>query len=125
MEAVRVTHEGRQVIQSYGGGGFTVSGTRHGGSVLVFPERTLAWPVATAADVQGDVLAPVFAPEAAVDLVLVGLGSAPGILDKVLRERLKQARVAVEIMSTAAACRTFNILLGEQRRVVAALIAID
>ncbi len=125
MEAVRVTHEGRQVIQSYGGGAFTVSGTRHVGSILVFPERTLAWPVAKAVDVQGGVLDAVLPPEAAVDLVLIGLGPGPGLIDKDLRQRLKQARVAVEAMSTAAACRTFNVLLGEQRRVVAALIALD
>lgn len=125
MEAVRVTHEGRQVIQSYGSGAFTVSGTRYAGSILVFPERTVLWPVTRAVDVQGDVLGSVLAPEAAVDLLLIGLGPGPGLVDKVLRERLKQARVAVEAMSTAAACRTFNVLLGEQRRVVAALIAVD
>ena len=125
MEAVRITHEGRQVIQSYGGGGFLVSGTRHTGSVLVLPERTLAWPVTSAAGLVGDVLDPVLAPDAAVDLVLVGLGAGGGVIDSDLRSRLKQARIAVEAMPTAAACRTYNILLGEQRRVVAALITVD
>jgi uncharacterized protein len=125
MEAVRVTHEGRQVIQSYGGGGFLISGTRHTGSVLVLPERTLPWPVTSAAGLVGDVLDPVLAPDAAIDLVLVGLGGTGGAIDKDLRDRLKQVRIAVETMSTAAACRTYNILLGEQRRVVAALIAVD
>ena len=125
MEAVRVTHEGRQVVQSYGGGGFVVSGTRYGGSILVFPERTLDWSVTSASGVVGSVLDPVMAPDAAIDLLLVGLGSAGGVVDKELRDRLKAARVAIETMSTAAACRTYNVLLGEQRRVVAALIAVD
>lgn len=125
MEAVRVTHEGRQVIQSYGGGGFTVSGVRHAGSILVFPERTVAWMVTNSATISGDSLNAVLAPEAAIDLLLVGCGARTERLDPDLRDRLRQARIAVDGMSTAAACRTFNVLLGEQRRVAAALIAVD
>ncbi|MEE8545000.1 MAG: Mth938-like domain-containing protein, partial [Alphaproteobacteria bacterium] len=63
---------GRQFIGAYGGGGFRVSGARYTGSVLVFPERTMAWPVRGMAELDARSLDPVGAAAEALDLVLVG-----------------------------------------------------
>jgi uncharacterized protein len=116
--------EGRQVIQSYGGGGFRISGVDHRGSVIVFPTRTVAWNATALAEATADNLAPVTAPGADVTLLLVGAGRAPpGLLAPDLRKTLREAGIVAEVMDTGAACRTFNVLMAEERRVAAALIA--
>ena len=51
LEGTPRSSAGRQLIESYGGGGFKIAGVRHAGSVLVFPDQTMAWPVTSAADI--------------------------------------------------------------------------
>ena len=115
---------GRQMIQGYGDGGFRIAGRRHEGSVLVFPERTLAWPVGDTASITIGALEPVLASDAAVRVLLVGCGRRTAALDPAVRDALRGAGVGVETMDTGAACRTFNVLLAEARAVAAALIAV-
>jgi uncharacterized protein len=118
--------EGRQVIQSYGGGGFRISGVDHRGSVIVFPTHTVPWDVAALAAATRENLALVMAPDARVAVLLVGAGRvSPGVLKPELRTALREAGVVAEVMDTGAACRTFNVLMAEERRVAAALIAIQ
>lgn len=115
----------RQLIQSYGEGRFRISGTVHDGGVLVFPERTLPWPVASIRGVTVDSLAEVTAAEPAVEILLLGCGSRFETIPAALKEALRKAGVMVDSMGTGAACRTYNVLVSEGRRVAAALIAID
>ena len=116
---------GRQTIQRYGAGKFVVAGIEHRGPVLVFAEATVSWNVSDFAGVSAESLAPLLERAADTDIVLFGCGPSlmPVPLD--IRDRLKAAGVAVEPMDTGAACRTFNVLLGEDRRVAAALIPVD
>jgi uncharacterized protein len=109
---------GRQLIERYGAGGFRVSGMIFAGPVLVFPERTILWknPAPTF-----DGLAPVIA-EAGIELILLGLGKHGRPAAPALRAALKARGVAIEAMDTGAACRTYNVLLAEDRRVAAALL---
>ena len=58
MDLTPLIPGGRQIIESYGEGRFRVTGQVHAGAVLVFPDRTLAWPVAAATDASLDNLAP-------------------------------------------------------------------
>lgn len=122
MDITPLVPAGRQIIKGYGDRGFTITDIRWEGSVLVFPERTLAWPVASVDEVTAASLAPVV--EAAPDLLLLGCGRAMATVSSELRAQLRQAGVRVEVMDTGAACRTFNVLLAEDRRVAAALIAV-
>ncbi len=115
----------RQLIQSYGEGRFRISGTVHDGGVLVFPERTLPWPVTSVRGVTVDSLAAVTAAEPAVEILLLGCGSRFETIPAALKEALREAGVMVDSMDTGAACRTYNVLVSEGRRVAAALIAID
>lgn len=101
-----------------------MSGVRHIGSVLVFPDRTVAWPVIDAAAITAESLVPVFSAEPPPEILLLGLGTAAGTLPNELRVSLKAHGAIVESMSTGAACRTYNVLASEMRRVAAALIAI-
>ncbi len=115
---------GHQIIQDYGGGGFRIGGARHEGSVLVFPTRTLAWPVSAMAALTPASLAPVCAPEIDVKILLIGCGREMALPAAELRRTLAGHGIAVKTMETGAACRTFNVLLSEDRAVAAALIAL-
>jgi uncharacterized protein len=114
---------GRQIITGYGGGGFQVAGQRWQGSIMVFADRTVAWPAATVADISVSSLAPVIAARARV--VLVGCGKRFTPPPPRLAEALASDGLALEWMDTGAACRTFNVLLLEDREVAAALLAVD
>jgi uncharacterized protein len=124
MELVPKVARGRQMIDAYGDGGFRIAGLRHVGSVLVFAERTLAWAVNDPAGIGVESLAPVFAAEPRIELLLLGCGQTMAAIDPKLRIELRRHGFAVEALDTGAACRTFNVVLAEGRRVAAALIAL-
>ena len=116
---------GKQVIESYGGGGFRIAGVRHSGSVLVFPDHTLAWPVGDAAEISAARLAEVVRRAESVRILIVGCGRAITRQPMELTRELRAAGIGMEWMDTGAACRTFNVLLLEDREVAAALIAVE
>lgn len=122
MDVTPVIPAGRQLIKGYGDLGFTISGTRWEGSVLVFPERTLTWVPRTLAEVTEESLRAVL--EEKPDLLLLGCGRSMGMVPVALRAMLRGGGVKLEVMDTGAACRTFNVLLAEDRLVAAALIAV-
>ncbi|WP_299617010.1 Mth938-like domain-containing protein [Pelagibius sp.] len=125
MDVTPLVPEGRQIIEAYGGGGFRVSGTVFGGSVLVMPELSQSWPVADIAALSLESLEPVLAAAAGIEVLLIGCGKAMAFIDPDLREAAKARGVALEPMDTGAACRTYNVLVAEDRQVAAALIAVD
>jgi len=114
----------RQVIQAYGEGHFRVSGIVHKGSVIVLPERTILWPVVALTDVTLESLEAVVTADPKVEILLLGCGRQPAPLKTALRGALKKSGIGVELMDTGAACRTYNVLLSEDRHVAAALIVI-
>ena len=124
MDITPLIPQGRQAIESYGAGGFRVSGLRHAGSILVFAERTVAWPVPEIAALTYESLAPLWEEAAPVEVLLIGCGTEMAFIDPDLRGALRDRGVVIEPMDTGAACRTYNVLLTEERRVAAALIAI-
>ena len=116
---------GRQVIQSYGEGRFRIAGTVHAGSVLVWPERAESWPVTEVRASGIDSLSAMVQAEAATEILLIGCGARFLPVPSGLGEALRQQGMVLEWMDTGAACRTFNVLLGEDRRIAVALIAVD
>ena len=118
MELIAVSPAGRQIIERYAASGFRVSGVIYQGPVLVFPDRTLSWPEAV---LTPESLAPVI-EHGGVELLLLGLGRRMVPVAASLRAWLKTHGIALEAMDTGAACRTYNVLLAEDRRVAAALL---
>jgi uncharacterized protein len=119
-------HLPRQVpIEAYGKGGFRFAGMSHRGSLLCLPSGIWAWRPAVPADIDPGALAPVFAEADAIDLFLLGTGAGPWVVPEALRWQLRDHHVTVEAMPTGPAVRTYNILLGENRRVAAGLIAVE
>lgn len=117
--------EGRQLINGYGRGRFRIAGMEHEGSVIVFRERTLAWPVGAYDDVTAESLAAVTGVAAEIEVLLLGCGPRMAMPSPALRDHLRGFGIVVDTMDTGAACRTFNVLLSEDRAVAAALIAIE
>jgi len=124
MEVTSVAPGGRQLIQAYREGGFTVAGIRYEGSLLVMPERTLAWPVDGLSAITLESVAPITLSDPAIELLILGCGPRFALAPPALRDGLRGHGVVVDAMATPAACRTFNVLLAEDRRVAAALIAL-
>ncbi|MBL8628905.1 MAG: Mth938-like domain-containing protein [Rhodospirillaceae bacterium] len=124
MDLTPVSAPGRQKIQKYGNGRFTVSGAVFNGSVLVLPDGAVAWPATDIAALSDEAVSALIEHARSVDICLIGCGAnaVPFLPD--LRKRLKEAGVHVDFMDTGAACRTFNVLVAEGRSLAAALIAI-
>jgi uncharacterized protein len=118
MELTPLVQPTRQIIERYAASGFRVSGTIYLGPVLVFPDRTIEWPDAA---VTAASLNPVV-EHGDIELLLLGLGRRMVPISAALRQGLKIHGIAIEPMDTGAACRTYNILLAEERRVAAALL---
>lgn len=118
MELTPLVPPGRQIIERYGPAGFRVSGATYPGPIIVFPDRTVPWEGAAATLAA---LAPVI-EQGGVDLLLLGLGRRMTPVAPALRIGLKAGGIALEPMDTGAACRTYNVLLAEDRRVAAALL---
>ena len=112
-------------IDGYGNGGFRFANMSHRGSLLCLPTGMHKWDVTRPADITAENLGPVFAAADKIDVLLVGLGTEITGFDKALRNTLKERGIIVEAIATGGAVRTYNILLGENRAVGAALIAVE
>jgi uncharacterized protein len=112
--------DGRNLFTGYGPGYVSVNGARRQASTLVLSDRVLDWEIE-----QFDALThEAFVRLAAlpVEILLLGTGNALRFPHPRLTQPLRDAGIGLEVMDTSAACRTYNILLGEDRRVAAALL---
>src|SRR5579863_6896354 len=121
MDLTPIVPPGRQLIERYGPSGFRISGLVHQGPVLVFPDVTVAWPAVAADRVDLASLQPVI-EHGGVEILLLGLGRRFRAPPPRLRSELRAVGGALEAMDTGAACRTYNVLLAEDRPVAAALL---
>jgi uncharacterized protein len=116
---------GRHSLDAYGNGGFRFADMSHRGSILALPSGIHAWPVTSPAEITVKSLAPALAEGDALDFLLIGTGRDVAAISESVRLRLREARIGLDVMQTGAAARTYNVLVGENRRVGAALIAVD
>jgi uncharacterized protein len=121
MDVTPLIPADRQVIESYGAESFRVSGVAYQGAIIVFPDATVAWQAAGPAEVTWASLAPVTS-HGGVEILLIGCGKRMIPIPRALRQQLRDAGIVVDTMDTGAACRTYNVLLAEDRRVAAALL---
>jgi uncharacterized protein len=121
---MRAAHfPGRAPIDAYGNGGFRFAEMSHIGSILCMPSGIYGWePSEILAFIDFEKL---IAEVDSFDVLLVGMGVEIRPIPKALREALKERNVVAEPMSTGAAVRTYNVLLAEERRVAAALLAVE
>ncbi|MCR6632059.1 MAG: Mth938-like domain-containing protein [Magnetospirillum sp.] len=124
MDITPVVSSESQLIHGYGDLGFTITGTRHEGSVLVLPTRTLPWAAKAVAEITVESLQPLLEAEPRPAVLLLGCGKGMAVIPREIKAALRAAGMVVEPMDTGAACRTYNVLLTEGRDVAAALIAV-
>jgi uncharacterized protein len=111
-------------VDAYGNGGFRFAGMSHRGSLLCFPDGIWAWPINDVSELDEVALAAVFDRAENIDVFLLGAGRDPWVFPDKLRQRFRELSLSVDAMTTGAAVRTYNILLAENRRVGAGLIAV-
>ena len=111
-------------IEAYGKGGFAFAGMSHRGSLLCLPDAIWAWEVTRPEQIDRYSLQRVFAAANGIDTLIVGTGTDIWVPPADLRAALRGVRVVLDAMQTGPAIRTYNIMMGERRRVAAALIAV-
>jgi uncharacterized protein len=109
-------------VQSYGDGGFRIGGETWRGSVLVLSDAVHPWPVNDFPEITLEAFDPLAGT--GVEFVLIGTGETLIDIDPEMRAALRERGLGADVMDTGAACRTFNVLLAENRPVAAALIAV-
>ena len=111
-------------IDAYGNGGFRFAEMSHRGSLLCLPDGIWAWPPETAREIDEMSLKRVFANASGIDTLLIGTGIDMHPVPIALRTALRQAGIGCDVMQTGPAARIYNIMVGERRRVAAALIVV-
>ena len=111
---------GVNTISAYGEDYVVVNGQRRDSSVIVLRDRVVDWPAASFERLTAENFG--FLQDLEVDIVLLGTGPRQRFPHPRLTAALMRAGIGVEVMDTQAACRTYNILVAEERRVAAALL---
>lgn len=116
MQLSEIEFGNAKPIEGYGPDFYRLGGQTYPAPVLIYGDEVHSWG--------GYVdCAALLALEGRVDVLLVGTGPQIAHLPKDLRAKLDAAGIGAEVMDSPAACRTYNVLLSEQRRVAVALLA--
>jgi uncharacterized protein len=116
---------GRHLIESFGNGGFRLGGVSNVGSLLITPSGARAIQATDISALAAGQIAVLIAEKAAIDMLLIGTGREMLPLPDDVLALLRREAIAFDIMNTNAAVRTYNVVLAEDRRVAAILIAVD
>jgi len=114
----------RVAIDFYGNGGFRFAEMSHTGSMLILPNGMHGWHPVAFTDITPEDFKPLFDTITASTFVLFGTGSKQQWPGRELKTAFARRNIALEVMDTGAAVRTYNVLLGEHRPVAAALLAV-
>ncbi|MES0823965.1 Mth938-like domain-containing protein [Ruegeria sp. SCP11] len=117
MRLNEITYNNSAPVDGYGPGFFRIGGQVYQGAVLTGPAGTVAW-----GGYEDE--APLLALSETVDVLFIGTGADLVHIPSDLRATLESAGMGVEIMSSPAACRTYNVLLSEGRRIALALMPV-
>lgn len=117
MQMTEISFDAATPIDGYGPGFFRVAGQVMEGPILVTPTGARTWG---GYDDAASLLALI--PD--VDVIFIGTGSEIAHIPSGLRAELEAAGLGVESMNSPAACRTYNVLLSEGRRVAAAVLPV-
>jgi len=126
MELSNTDFGNQPPIEAYGDGGFRLDKKRVEGSMFLLPDVGMfPWAPNQVSEVTPDMFSQIIAAAPTFDLLLIGSGRDMQFPSRDVRDHLSRIPLHFEVMDTGAACRTYNVLLGEARRVAAALIAVE
>ena len=125
-----------QIIHSYGGGQFRIAGQTCHGPQFVLPRLTVGWPITAIQDISTQNITAILDNNTAghlpeiesgqkTELVILGVGARADSHLPELTRALKEINIRLEVMTTAAACRTWNVLLTEGRAAAVGLLPVD
>ncbi|HEY8555261.1 MAG TPA: Mth938-like domain-containing protein [Burkholderiales bacterium] len=119
---IQLDQVGQQnAVRAYAPGRITINEDTYTASLIITPERIIPdWPPRAFGDITEDDIAAITALEP--EVVLLGTGDRLRFPAPALTRPLIEAGVGFEVMDTWAACRTYNVLMSEGRRVAAALL---
>lgn len=117
MRLNEITYTDAKPVEGYGPGFFRIGGQVLEGPIFVTSQGARSWGGFD--DLEG-----LIAAADSLDVLFVGTGAEIAHLPAAFREALEEAGVGVESMSSPSACRTYNVLLSEGRRVGLALIPV-
>lgn len=126
MDVTPLIKKGQQIIQSYADGRFKVSGAVYPGAIIVTSSATVGWDVADPVPerLQSSDFEGFSAYLGQIDVLIVGTGGKHVFLPPDRVKPIKLLKINMETMDTGAACRTYNVLMTEGRRVAAALLPV-
>ena len=117
MRLNEVVYTSGRPVDGYGPGFFRVGGEMRRGAVVILPSGVEAWG-------GPEDLGAILAAAEGIDVLLMGTGAEIAHAPAAMRERLEAAGIGLEVMASPAACRSYNVLLGEGRRVALAALPV-
>lgn len=117
MKFTEVTYGDVVPVDGYGDGFFRILGEVHRGPMALMPSGVVEWAGFEDAE-------PLLAAAGDLDVLFVGTGAEIAPLPAPLRRALEAAEIGVELMATPTACRTYNVLLSEGRRIGLAVLPV-
>jgi uncharacterized protein len=123
---IRAAHfPGRAPVDAYGNGGFRFADMSHIGSILCLPSGIHGWSPKDSGALALEDIERILSEAGEIEVILFGMGNELRPIPKPLKEALRAKNISSDPMSTGAAVRTYNVLLAEERRAAAALIAVE
>ena len=111
-------------IEAYGNNGFRFDEMSHRGSLLCLPDAIWAWDVSDPKEIDRASLSRVIENASYIDTLIIGSGIDVWLAPGSLRDEFRKVSIVLDVMPTGPAVRTYNVMIGERRRVAAALIAV-
>lgn len=125
LDITPLINDGRLMISAYGDGKFTVNAKVVTGSILLYKETVDPWPISDVSEITFESLEPLLPYADDYDIIIVGCGALSKAPPKGLREALKAKGLILEWMNSGGAVRTYTVLQTEDRRVLAAILAVE
>lgn len=117
MQLTEITYDEAMPIEGYGPGFFRIGGQRLEGACLISPWGAGAWGGLEDTETPMTLVG-------RIDVLFVGMGGDVAHVPKGFRDTMEAAGMGVEVMSSPAACRTYNVLLSEGRRIAVLLLPV-
>jgi uncharacterized protein len=115
---------GKKIIESYGAGAFKVTGEKFENNIIIFPDSIHKFQSSNIENAKPEDIAEIEKKADEIEILLVGCGAATEFFSNEIEVKLKNKNINIEYMDTGAACRTYNVLLSEERKVAVVLIAV-
>lgn len=124
MDITPVIKGDRKLINSYGAGRFIISKKEYANSIIITPSAVAAWDIANTLEWCEALVKDLIAIATGTEVLLIGTGAKIIPLPLKLRQLFRSHNIHADVMDTGAACRTYNVLLSEERKVMAALMLV-